>query len=122
MPVTEDVDEAPHIYGYLCDLIQSNNEVILGENAQNIPRIVALIADAFLNTVIRLIPPTAENIEEMTIEVIQRYNEVAGRMLNIVKQIESNPTLFQACLQCINQEQKQALEDALKMYSLLNVA
>lgn len=95
---------------------------MLGANNVNLPRIVALIGDAFLHAVIRIIPPTAENIEEMTIEVIQRCNDVAGRMLNIVKQIESNPELFQACVQYINQDQKQALEEAMKIFALINTA
>lgn len=30
LPVVEDADEAPHVYGYLCDLIEQNNPLILG--------------------------------------------------------------------------------------------
>lgn len=30
LPVVEDDDEAPHVYGYLCDLIEQNNPIILG--------------------------------------------------------------------------------------------
>lgn len=30
LPVIEDSDEAPHVYGYLCDLIEQNNQHILG--------------------------------------------------------------------------------------------
>lgn len=30
LPVVEDADEAPHVYGYLCDLIEQNNAIILG--------------------------------------------------------------------------------------------
>lgn len=31
LPVVEDDDEAVHVYGYLCDLIEQNNPIILGE-------------------------------------------------------------------------------------------
>lgn len=31
LPVIEDSDEAPHVYGYLCDLIEQNNQHILGK-------------------------------------------------------------------------------------------
>lgn len=31
LPVVEDDDEAPHVYGYLCDLIEQNNPIILGK-------------------------------------------------------------------------------------------
>ena len=31
LPVIEDADEAPHVYGFLCDLIEQNNQTILGK-------------------------------------------------------------------------------------------
>lgn len=31
LPVIEDTDEATHVYGYFCDLIEQNNQHILGE-------------------------------------------------------------------------------------------
>lgn len=31
LPVVEDQDEAPHVYGYLCDLVEQNNPHVLGE-------------------------------------------------------------------------------------------
>lgn len=30
LPVVEDADEAPHVYGYLCDLIEQNHPAVLG--------------------------------------------------------------------------------------------
>ena len=30
LPVVEDVDESPFVYGYLCDLIEANHQLILG--------------------------------------------------------------------------------------------
>ena len=38
LPVTEDSDEAPFVYGFLADLVESNNPHILGENNANLPR------------------------------------------------------------------------------------
>ena len=32
LPVTEDVDEAPFVYGFLADLVEGNNPIILGAN------------------------------------------------------------------------------------------
>jgi hypothetical protein len=29
--VVEDVDESPFVYGYLCDLIEANHQLILGK-------------------------------------------------------------------------------------------
>ena len=122
LPVTEDDDEAPHIYGYLCDLIQSNHPVILGSNNGNLPRIVALIGDAFFHGVIQIITPTNDNIDNMRLDYVQRNNEVAGRMLNIVKQVQSNPDVFTACIQFINDNQKVALDEAMKSFANITVA
>lgn len=120
--MTEDDEEAPHCYGYLCDLIQSNNPFILGANNSNLPRILALIGDAFFNGVIQIITPTNENIDNMRMDYVQRNNEVAGRMLNIVKQIQGSPDVFNACLANINDHQKAALEDAMKNFANITVA
>lgn len=96
MPVVEDEEEAPHVYGYLCDLIQGNHPVILGANNSNLPRIVCIIAEAFYR------------------DVIEPNHEVGRRMLEIVKQIETSPDVFQACLSTLSADQKNALEDAYR--------
>ncbi len=38
LPVSEDVDESPFVYGYLCDLIEGNHPIILGPDNSNLPR------------------------------------------------------------------------------------
>jgi hypothetical protein len=55
--VSEDVDEAPYVYGYLCDLIESNHPTILGPNNSNLARIVGIFAEAFS---VDALPPTHE--------------------------------------------------------------
>ncbi len=40
LPVTEDTDEAPFVYGFLADLVEANNPHILGLNNSNLPRYV----------------------------------------------------------------------------------
>lgn len=94
LPVVEDLDEAPHVYGYLCDLIQSNHIAVLGSNNANLPRILQIIADAFNNS------------------VIAPKHEVGTRMLQIVKQLETNQELFKACYEILNPDQREALKDA----------
>lgn len=96
LPVVEDEEEAPHVYGYLCDLIQANHPIVLGSNNSNLPRIVAIVAEAFYR------------------DVIEPTHEVGRRMLEIVKQIEQSPDVFQACLTILNEDQKHALEDAYR--------
>ena len=95
---------------------------MLGNNNSNLPRIVALIGDAFYHGVIQIITPTNENIDNMRLDYVQRNNEVAGRMLNIVKQIQSNVDVFNACIQLINDQQKSALEEAMKNFNNITVA
>uniref|UniRef100_A0A2M3ZYW0 Putative karyopherin importin beta 3 n=1 Tax=Anopheles triannulatus TaxID=58253 RepID=A0A2M3ZYW0_9DIPT len=94
LPVGEDEDEAVYVYGYLCDLIQANHPIILGENNANLPRIVSIIASCFYREAVTVPHPEAQ------------------RMLSIVKQIEANPDLFQACINALTAEQKAALEAA----------
>lgn len=94
--MTEDDEEAPHVYGYLCDLIQANHPIILGANNSNLPRIVCIIAEAFYR------------------DVIEANHECGRRMLEIVKQIETSPDVFQACLSTLSADQKNALEEAYR--------
>ncbi|XP_071084426.1 importin-5-like [Haliotis cracherodii] len=95
LPVTEDEDEAVHIYGYMCDLLTLNHPGMLGENSQNLPRIVAIIAESIYK------------------EVIEPSQAVFGRMLQIVNQVKANEEAFQACVGALSQEQQEALSVAL---------
>lgn len=76
LPVTEDEEEAPHVYGYLCDLIQANHPIVLGANNSNLPRIVAIIAEALYR------------------DMIEPTSEVGRRMLEIVKPSVSIPNVW----------------------------
>ncbi|KAH8294819.1 hypothetical protein KR018_003373 [Drosophila ironensis] len=96
LPISEDADEAVHIYGYLCELIEANHPVILGSNNCNLPRIFSIIAEAFCTKVVEVKSP------------------VGTRMLTIVKQVESNPDVMQACASSLTPEQQQALQDAYR--------
>ncbi|KAK6633230.1 hypothetical protein RUM44_003831 [Polyplax serrata] len=95
LPVWEDVDESPHVYGYLCDLIQANHPVVLGTNNSNIPKLIAILAEAFFR-------------DAFTLE-----DEIAKRVLCIIRQIQANVELFKACLQHLNSDQQRALHMAL---------
>ncbi|KAK9870586.1 hypothetical protein WA026_008149 [Henosepilachna vigintioctopunctata] len=95
LPVIEDADEAPHVYGYLCELVEQNNPHILGAGNVNIPRIVYVVAEAFFRDVIE--PSKPEGI----------------RMLNIVRQVQSNEAMFQTVIQSLTPELQQTLHNAL---------
>nr|CAH7769767.1 unnamed protein product [Callosobruchus chinensis] len=95
LPVVEDADEAPHVYGYLCDLIEQNNQHIIGPNNENIPRIITIIAEAFFR------------------EVVEASKPEGFRMLSLVRQVQTNESLFQTVVQQLSPELQQALHVAL---------
>ncbi|KAG7160960.1 Importin-5-like 1 [Homarus americanus] len=95
LPVWEDTDEAPHVYGYLCDLIDGNHPLVLGPNNANLPRLMAIFSEAFKR------------------EAVEKEAEVTKRMLNIVRQLQANPDMFQACINQLTQEQQVALHQYL---------
>ena len=95
LPVWEDEDEAEPVYNYMCDLIEMNHPLILGENHQNLPRIVCIIAEAFHK------------------EAVSSDDDVYTRMLNIVRQVEQNPEVFQACIPLLTPDQQHTLHQAL---------
>ena len=70
LPVWEDIDESPHVYGYLCDLIEANHPKILGPNNANLARLIAILAEAFYQG------------------AIDESSPVGHRMLNIVREIQ----------------------------------
>ncbi|XP_014288134.1 importin-5 [Halyomorpha halys] len=95
LPVWEDPDEAPHIYGYLCQLIETNNSIVIGPNSSNIPRLIAIIAEAF-------------NRDALPYE-----HPVSQRLANIVRQIQGSGEMFQLCVNQLSSEQQVALHDLL---------
>lgn len=70
LPVTEDEDEAPHVYGYLCDLIEANHPIVLGQDNTNIPTLVSFFAEALHK------------------EVVPSDNPLMTRIVNIIRQIQ----------------------------------
>jgi hypothetical protein len=70
LPVSEDVDESPFVYGYLCDLIEGNHPIILGPNNSNLGRIVGIFAEAF------------------SVDALPSTHEVHTRMVNIIRQVQ----------------------------------
>lgn len=94
-PVYDDTEETPHIYGYLCDFVETNNEIILGVNHCNIPRIIQVIVECIQK------------------EGIEMENVVAQRMINICKHVQTNPQMLQGCLTILTPDQKETLQKLL---------
>nr|CAD7427512.1 unnamed protein product [Timema monikensis] len=95
LPVWEDMDEAPHVYGYLCDLIEANHPLVLGNNHENLPKLIAIIAEAFARDAI--------NVDHTE----------AKRMISLIRQVQGNENMFQACIGQLSVEQQQALHEVL---------
>ncbi|XP_031831169.1 karyopherin beta 3 isoform X1 [Nomia melanderi] len=95
LPVVEDEDEAPYVYGYLCDLIEANHVAVLGPNNANLPRLISFFAEALHR------------------DAVPSDNIVMGRILSIVRQIQNNESMFQACINALTADQQQALHEAL---------
>merc|ERR1719447_2456991 len=95
LPVTEDVDEAPFVYGFLADLIESNNQHILGSNNSNLPRVIAIIAEA------------------LAVEVLPPDNSAKLRLVNLVNQVKGNAAVFEACVTGLTEPQKRAIQEVI---------
>ncbi|CAF3171888.1 unnamed protein product [Rotaria socialis] len=95
LPIFEDTEETPYVYGYLCDLIESNNPVIIGQDNANVPNVIKLFADAFAKS---------------SIEV---DSVVGQRMILILRHVQTIPTIFQTCMNVLTNEERQALANAL---------
>ncbi|PIO72356.1 HEAT repeat protein, partial [Teladorsagia circumcincta] len=91
LPTHEDVTEAPHIYGYLADLIESDHPVVLGKDNCNLPRLVFIIVSAFA---LEAFPPNEEGAA------------VAQRLQHILKVLHNNTEVFEAVVQAAQLDEK----------------
>jgi len=97
LPIWEDKDEMDTVYGLLCDLLESNNSIALGPQGANIPRIVNIIAEAFAR---KAVPDDAT---------------CRPRLVNLIRMIQNDSNLFQACVAQLSLECQQSLQAALQM-------
>ncbi|KAJ0181346.1 hypothetical protein K1T71_003431 [Dendrolimus kikuchii] len=93
LPVTEDTEEAPHVYSLLCELAASGHAALATPDAPQ--RVIATLAEAFLK------------------DAVDPENPVFAQMVALVRQIQSNTELFRSCLMQLSHEHKEALQTAL---------
>lgn len=79
LPVLEDTDEVPHVYDYLCDLIERNHPIVLGINNTNLPNLIDIMTEVFMKDAIKV-----DHI-------------VARRMITIIREIQKSPEVLQMC-------------------------
>uniref|UniRef100_A0A1W7RAB9 Importin-5 n=1 Tax=Hadrurus spadix TaxID=141984 RepID=A0A1W7RAB9_9SCOR len=95
LPVWEDEDEAPHVYGFLCTLLEQSNHILLGPDNCNLPRIIMVMSEIFLH------------------EAIKLESDVGKRMLNLLRLVQSNAEVFSECIRHLSPQQQEALHKVL---------
>jgi len=92
LPVVEDHVEAPHVYGYMCDLIEANHPLVLGPNNSNLPQLVSIIA------------------QSLACEVYETSPELAKRIKDILMQVKGNDAVWNASVSVLPPEQQTAIQ------------
>nr|CAH8872708.1 unnamed protein product [Trichobilharzia regenti] len=121
LPIWDDTVETEHVYGYLCDLLEANNPVVIGPDNSNLPRIVRAIAESMSTG--GLSDSDTENSSPKLAAGDQAggFNQQNGldkpstyqRCVSILRHIQSNSSLVEACVSQLNEEQRKALGVAL---------
>lgn len=95
LPVWEDEDEAPHVYGFLCTLLEQSNPMLLGPENCNLPRIVMVMSETFVH------------------EAIKLDSDVGKRMITLLRVIQNNAEVFSECIRHLTPCQQEALQKVL---------
>lgn len=83
------------VYGLLCDLVESDNPLVLGPQGSNLPRIVHIIAETFVR------------------KSLNDDSACRPRLINIVRMVMSNANLSQHCSAVLSPELLAGLQAAL---------
>uniref|UniRef100_A0A3Q3K9F1 Importin-5 n=1 Tax=Monopterus albus TaxID=43700 RepID=A0A3Q3K9F1_MONAL len=96
LPLSEDKEEAVHTFDFLCDLIESNNPIVLGPDNSNLPKIFLIIADGVAN------------------ESVKGEDACSKRLANVIHQVQvSAGGLWTQCVSTLNETQQKAIQDLL---------
>ncbi|CAL9698324.1 unnamed protein product [Knipowitschia caucasica] len=95
LPLKEDKEEAVHTFDFLCDLIESNNPIVLGPDNANLPKIFLIIADGVAS------------------ESIKCEDSCSKRLANVIRQVQVSAGLWTTCVSTLNESQQKAIQDLL---------
>ncbi|KAM8722774.1 importin-5 [Acanthopagrus schlegelii] len=95
LPLNEDKEEAVHTFDFLCDLIESNNPIVLGPDNSNLPKIFLIIADGVAN------------------ESVKSEDACSKRLANVIRQVQVSGGLWTQCVSTLNETQQKAIQDLL---------
>lgn len=95
LPVWEDEEELPHVYGFLLSLIEHNHPIIMGENNSNLPRIVYIFMEVLARNAITL------------------SSEVGQKIIALMNSLKNDALLFQRCVESLNTQHQECLKQVL---------
>ncbi|KAK6325540.1 hypothetical protein J4Q44_G00048820 [Coregonus suidteri] len=95
LPLNEDKEEAVHTFDFLCDLIESNNPIVLGPDNANLPKIFQIIAEGVTN------------------ESVKSEDACSKRLANVIRQVQGSGGLWTQCVAMLNETQQKAIQDLL---------
>ncbi|KAK2856910.1 hypothetical protein Q5P01_005645 [Channa striata] len=95
LPLNEDKEEAVHTFDFLCDLIESNNPIVLGPENSDLPKIFLIIADGVANESVRSEDPCSK------------------RLASVIRQVQVSAELWTQCVSTLNETQQKAIQDLL---------
>ncbi|KAL1022067.1 hypothetical protein UPYG_G00021780 [Umbra pygmaea] len=95
LPLNEDKEEAVHTFDFLCDLIESNNPIVLGQDNANLPKIFQIIAEGVAN------------------ESVKNEDACSKRLANVIRQVQGSEGLWTQCVSTLNESQQKAVQDLL---------
>ncbi|OQR78549.1 importin-5-like [Tropilaelaps mercedesae] len=95
LPITEDAEEIAPCFELVCALMEQNNPALLGANNENLPHIMKCMAEVF------------------GCKSLDKDTPVGQRCVALLKAIQANQELFQACLAQLTPTQQKGLQYAL---------
>ncbi|XP_066562833.1 importin-5 [Amia ocellicauda] len=95
LPLNEDKEEAVHTFNFLCDLLESNNPIVLGPENSNLPKIFLIIADGVVS------------------ESVKHEDGCSKRLANVIRQVQVSGGLWTECVSTLNETQQKAIQDLL---------
>jgi importin-5 len=97
LPIRYDEEEVPHVYGFVCTLLEQNHPQLMGNAMEIIPHFVYCIAVSW------------------HLGVLKTEQPIFHRAMTLVRHVQINGEMFNQCLRKMNDEERVALEKALQV-------
>jgi len=94
LPIWEDKDEMDSVFGFFCELLESDSPAAIGNQGTNLPLIVRIIADTFHR------------------KALPDESPLRPRMIQLLHKIRGNAEIFQYCFTQLTPELQQVLHQS----------